>query len=68
LNLIYIYKCNPGQTMSDVWWTQQHWERYCSEYFSFHPSVAFHQCLSLTLIYVLWPEGQKGAAWERTKR
>jgi hypothetical protein len=33
----------PGMLMQDLWWMKQHWDRFCSEYFSFPLSVSFHQ-------------------------
>ena len=48
--------------MWDLWWTKWHWQIFFSEYFSFPPSVSFHQYSMLIFILILLSEGQAGEA------
>ena len=37
----------PGQSAKNLSWTEWHWDRLSSKYFSFPQSVSFHQCFIL---------------------
>jgi hypothetical protein len=41
----------PAQSMWYLWWTEWHWDRFCSEFFGFTLSVSFH-CGSLLIYHV----------------
>jgi len=34
----------PGQRMCVLWWTQGHWDRFLSQYVSFHLQLLLHHC------------------------
>jgi hypothetical protein len=34
----------PGPSMSDLWWSERHWDRFISDFFCSPLSVSFHRC------------------------
>jgi len=51
----------PNKYMWNLWWTKWRWQRFCSQYCGFLPSVSFHQsCISVLLSV----ERQTAEAWE----
>jgi hypothetical protein len=58
-----------AQSMRDRRWTKWQWDTFLSEYFSFPPSLSFHQCFVFIFICMLpLPEGQTGQLEDLPKK
>jgi hypothetical protein len=52
-----------------LWWTEWHWDRYCSQCFGFPLLLSFHQrCIPICISTLFLREGQTTEAWEPCKK